>query len=147
MPSLDLNQILSLDRLKSPYLPSRAGWLIDQDATLQSMDRLGIVHPIQIKYMTGKWRNGTHYSHHNKGYHRILLDQNRMIAGTNFTLWHELVHARQSENYATVKEWDEAYHVHAKGRHGKSYQENLFELEANRIAAQNEHICLLTFAP
>lgn len=144
---MDLDNILRFERLQCTGDVARAGWVIDQDEVIKAMDMLGIEMPVHIRYMTGKYRYGTHKE--TKTHHKITLDQTTPFGVANFTLWHELVHAMQAERFAKEKGlpitlfYDE--YKRGRGEWGRYYDGNKYELEANRLAARYEEMTLLAF--
>jgi len=145
---MELDDILNMQRLQCTGDVARAGWVLDQDAILEAMDQLNIKMPVHIRYMTGRYTRGTHRE--TLTHHKITMDQTRPIEDANFTLWHELVHCWQAEEFVRVykrpiTQFHTAYKL-ARGDHGQSYLGNTYELEANRIAAQNEQTYLLAKA-
>jgi len=168
MNIMELDDILNLNRLQCTGEQARAGWYLDQDAILEAIDKLGIKMPVHIRYMTataravrergrgrswgkgGKgWTYGTHRN--TKQHHKITVDQEREAAETSNTLWHELAHCMQSEKWAkeTGKDitlWHHADYKAVDGEHGRRYKGNLYEIEANRIAEDNQDFMLVAFA-
>jgi Zn-dependent peptidase ImmA (M78 family) len=143
---MDLNDILKLNRLQCTGEIARAGWIVDQDAVVDALSLLDIKLIVHIRFMTGIYRRGTHRNNYDR--HKITLDQNRSMEDSNFTLWHELTHCMQSERWhrenpdKSIMNWHADYKRN-RGSYGESYEGNLYELEANRVAAKNEEMMLL----
>jgi hypothetical protein len=146
---MDFDEIERMQRLQCTGAVAKAGWVIDQDAVIDAMDSLEIEFPVHIRFMTARYRNGTHRTKVSDAHH-ITLDQTRDIESSNFTLWHELTHAMQSERFArqtgkSIKRFhDEAYKEH--GVSGQAYNSNPYEREANRVAEENSDTLLLAYA-
>ena len=85
---------------------------------------------------------GSHYARSDPDHHRITIHQDHEIDVANSTLWHELVHARQSEQFVkrTGKPHRRFYYDEYKqvdGAWGAKYKENLYEQECNDRAEAN----------
>lgn len=144
---LELDHILRMQQLECTGEVARAGWVLDQDEILAAMEKLGIECKVRIRFMTGRYTRGTHRNGLDK--HYITLDQNRNVFDTNLTLWHELAHAMQAERFAKetgkpMTMFHQAY-KYAKGEYGNGYHGNLYEVEANKIAADNHEIRLVAY--
>lgn len=129
-------------RLTLPSTIARAGWSIDEQAVLAAIDFLGIELPVRIRFMTTKYGAslGTHYSR--TDWHRITIAQNIRQAGrASEILWHELVHCMQAERWSkktgkSINHWHVEEYKLLDGDWGRSYDDNLLEKEANRIATE-----------
>lgn len=146
---MEFDDILNLDRLQCTGEQARAGWYLDQDAILEAIDELGIKLQVRVRYMTGIYRNGSHYSR--GSHHKITLDQNREAAQSSNTLWHELAHCMQAENWANhtgrdIRYWHWEDYKQVDGEHGRRYKGNKYEIEANRIADEHKDFMLVVFA-
>ena len=146
---MNLEDILNLQRLQCTGDISRAGWVVDQDEVLVAIDLLTITLPVHIRFSTAIYTHGTHRNKTNKAHH-ITLDQNRELYLANFTLWHELVHCMQAERYAQqtglpLVNFHKEYR--RQGSYGQAYEGNIYEQEANRLAAKHEHLLLLAYSP
>jgi hypothetical protein len=146
---MNLEDILAFTKLECTGEVARAGWVLDQDAILAAISQLGIQLPVRVKFMTGKYRNGSCYSLADS--HMITVDQNREINDSSFTLWHELAHCMQAERWAKstgkpMNRWFDSEYKFARGAHGESYKGNTYEIEANKIAELMRNNCLLAFA-
>jgi hypothetical protein len=131
------------DRVERVLLPpsrARAGWKIDLEAMHKACDKLGLKYPVRIRYMRGRYRKGSHYAKVRPDWHHgITLCQDRSAASTNNTLWHELIHAYQSEEFAertglALNQFYHAAYAKARGPHGASYEQNTYEIEAREQA-------------
>lgn len=153
--------------LQLPNTPSRTGWVIDRDITKQAISILDIVLPVKIAYQkykvrtTGSLQRGVHRVRN--GVHDIRIadtvefrnraDEDTTLQVMNRVLWHELAHAMQAERNARnshpslplpkAASYFIAEYRRAKGEHGKSYEANYYEVEANQIALNNQHLLLL----
>ena len=140
MTAMELDDILKFERLICTGDTSRAGWVLDQDAVIEAMDTLGITYPVKIRFMTGKYRFGTHYE--NAESHRITIHQGLSAEEASHTLWHELAHAMQAERYMkernapNLKGFYTEY-KRGRGEWGETYRGNIYEIEAERIADAN----------
>jgi hypothetical protein len=136
-------------RLELPTTDARAGWRFQEDAILCALDYLIIKLPVRVRYMTTKYGAslGTHYSRN--GWHRVTIAQNITKAGlASETLWHELVHCMQAERFAektgkSITDFHDNEYRLMNGEWGRTYQGNLLEKEANRIAAERNTNYLL----
>jgi Zn-dependent peptidase ImmA (M78 family) len=143
---MDLDDILRMQRLQCTGDVAKAGWVIDQDAVIDAMDYLKIEHTVHIRFMTARYRQGTHRTKVNDAHH-LTLDQSRDLESANFTLWHELTHARQAEEFTreTGKPM-KMFHREAykpNGVSGQAYHKNIYEIEANAMAEVMSHRKLL----
>ena len=148
MEIVDLSEIEERGRLYLPIYPARAGWSFDRGEILRAMDYLDIEAPIKLRYQSGTWTVGVHGIRWIDGKvgHRITVNQNHDVREANNTLWHELTHASQAarmvrETGKSLLLWHkdkEHGYDSGKGEWGKTYQNNKFEIEANKIAKQWE---------
>lgn len=134
-------EFTNLNRFSVPPEKARAGWRFDIPACLAAMDELGLRYPVSIRFIRGRRRLGTHYAR--KNHHRITLSQDRIDATANETLWHELMHAKQAEDFEdrTGKPQTEFYreaYMPAKGEWGASYEHNAYELECDAFAERKQ---------
>ncbi len=133
-------------RFVMPPEKARAGWRFDHKACLEAMDLLELELPVRMRYIRGRRRLGTHYAQND--HHKITLSQDRRIEVANETLWHELMHAKQSEDWCrrTGKKPTEFYreaYMPAKGEWGQSYEGNAYEIECNKFAEKMKGVMLL----
>lgn len=125
-----------------PEIPSRYGWRINVAELDAFVKRSGIKRLVVIRYSSGRYTWGSHRAIR-KGYHRITLTQISSSYEANKTLLHELAHAVQSERWAEEsgrpfwRFYKESYKW-ARGRHGASYIENEYEIEAREFADYNQ---------
>jgi len=147
---LDDNELRDHLRLSLPPTNSRLGWQLDEQQILGAIDILGIELPVRIRFMTTKHGDslGTHYSR--KDWHRVTIAQNIIKPGrASEVLWHELVHCMQAERFAkrtgkSINQFHKEEYKMLDGDWGSSYQDNLLEIEANKIAYQkniNYRLC------
>lgn len=138
---LDDKELRDHLRLQLPPTDARAGWQFDEVAFLKAIDLLGIKLPVRVRFMTGRYRLGTHYAR--VDHHRITIHQAGSVTVSNNTIWHELAHAMQSERWAEKAgqanpsgfyRRKTGPYVRAAGRYGASYKENRYEIEARQIA-------------
>jgi hypothetical protein len=140
--------------LQAPDRPARAGWSIDVDALAREIATWGLTLPVVVRYSAGQNRVGSHgiraasrfrswdeaRRHAGGWFHSITLSQDRPYGDAADTLWHELRHAMQAERWAADnldhprRFYRQAYR-RARGRHGASYRENSYELDARHFAA------------
>lgn len=149
MRTMELDDILNFDRLFCLGGKSKAGWYLDQDAILEAIDKLGIKRHVRIKYMTAKRRGrGTHYITR-QGTHKITVDQLSSVQEASDIIWHELAHAMQSERWVNqdsrrkIHRWHWDDYKAVDGEWGNSYQGNIYEIEAERIAYENRDFHLV----
>lgn len=139
---LDDIEIEATLRIDLPPKPARAGWTVNRTELVKALDYLEIRYPVRIRYIKGKYRYGSHYARTDPDHHRITLHQDHAIDVANLTLWHELVHARQSERFVirTGKPHDRFYwdeYKEVDGQWGETYKGNLYEIECNDRANAN----------
>lgn len=149
MTTMELDDIFNFDRLYCTGEQARAGWYLDQDAILEAIDKLGIKLHVQIKFMTAKRRGGTHRVTRKRTHH-ITVDQTTLADFASSTLWHELAHAMQAERWANETGKDIYYqywedYKQVDGEWGNRYKGNTYEIEADRIAAENADFHLVIF--
>lgn len=148
-----------------PLNPARAGWLVDPNAFDRATKELNITYPIRVRYSGGRYTYGTHYARAIKTgrllnettweyeqFHVIVLLQNRPLEEANETLWHELRHAMQAEQYAELANRTNAsisprklitHFYRDEYLDGVSYKNKYYEVDARDFAVQNKHINLL----
>jgi hypothetical protein len=151
--SLSPNDISKLLRVGvPPNTTAKAGWQIDSLALANACEQLGIIHPVRVRFQSGIFRWGTHYSRCTNGeyWHRICINQRlTSLDNANQTMWHELTHAAQAEEFSRetgkpITKWHEWYdHWLAKGEWGNTYRGNKFEIAANKAAKDNAHIYII----
>jgi hypothetical protein len=148
--SLPPELVRNLMRVELPPTPARAGWRISHDELCKAMDCMNIQFPVKIRFMSGRYRFGTHYAW--EGYHRITLNQNLSALEANESLWHELAHASQSEDWArrsgtSISQFysKEYAHIFSKGEWGATYENNKYEIDARKIASTNFNWKLVTW--
>jgi hypothetical protein len=138
--------IADLNRVEISGLEARAGWVVNHAELIKVVKEFGLEHPVKIRFMKGIYRNGTHYNrktYDGNYWHRICINQDLPANEANSTLWHELAHAIQSERWAksngksTTEFYRHAY-TKAKGRHGASYAENKYEVDARIFAEKRK---------
>jgi hypothetical protein len=149
-----LDDILGFDRLLCTGDRARGGWYFDQDRIREVLDELDIRLNVQLKFMTGIYRYGTHRI---KGglsnpYHHVTVDQTDSAFDANKTIWHELTHCKQSEEWQRrtglhINSWHSLDYKAVDGEHGRRYKGNLYEIEARQAEADNENNYLVIFAP
>lgn len=151
---MDLDDILGFERIYCTGERARGGWYFDQEAILEALDELNIKLYMQLKFMTGKYRYGTHRV--KKGtthprFHHITVDQNHSPQEASNTLWHELAHAMQAERWAErtgrdiyLQHWEDYKAV--DGEWGNRYNGNKYEIEANQLAEDKQDFHLVIFA-
>lgn len=139
--------LAAIIKYKVPPAPARAGYIVDVIALANACRQLHVDWPILFRWSTAQYKRGHHRGGivANQHYHQILLEQNRPIDSANRTLWHELAHAAQAEAFVraghTLKDFDNTYNAY--GRTGQAYKTNPFEVDANQVAKDNEHIWLV----
>ena len=149
---LDDDELRDHLRLTTPSTIARAGWSINEAAVLAAIDFLGIEHPVNIRFMTTKYGDtlGTHYWSRRRRQHRITVAQNLKQAGrASETLWHELTHCMQAERFSKktgqpIEDFHEEEYRLLNGEWGLTYQGNLLEKEARKVAAErniNHQLC------
>lgn len=140
--AITLDDILIAQRVTLPNTIARAGWQIVPELLDEAQTALHLELPIFVRYTAGRSRVGCHYAR-STGHH-ITLSQDRSLEFSNTTLWHELAHAWQSQQFANqfgkpiTKFYREAY-----TQTGRGYSNNPYELHAQKFAAANEHNKLL----
>ena len=147
---MEIEDILNLDRLQCTGDRATGGWYLDQDAILAAIDKLGIKMQVRIRFHTNKYTYGTHRNR--KDHHKIILNQADPPAEASNTIWHELAHCLQSEQWAErtgkdITNWHHADYKQVDGEHGRRYRGNLYEIEANKLADDNADFSLVIFAP
>lgn len=130
-------------KIELPPKPARAGWQVNRTELIKALAHLEIEYPVKIRYIKGIYRRGSHYARSEPvNHHRITIHQDLAIDVANKVLWHELVHARQSEQFVirTGKPHNRFYEDEYKavdGAWGVKYKENLYEIECNDRAEAN----------
>jgi hypothetical protein len=124
----------------------REGFEFDHAELLRAIDDFGIKRHVQIKFHAkGIYRRGTHYDRKHGSV--IILNPKLTSTELNFVLWHELAHAAQSEKWSektgrpVTAFYDEMYRKF--GTSGMAYKSNPYEVDANRIATEQQHRILL----
>ena len=127
-------------RFELPAHRATAGWRIYPALFTDALDYLEIRRLVAVRY-SGAWqRVGTHYAKR-KGYHQIVISQLEDIEQANNTLWHELAHALQAEQFEEMtgrpfhRFYREAYKdPDVQGEWGATYRNNAYEIHARGIA-------------
>lgn len=169
MPLIPINlEVQEFFKNQLPLNPARAGWKVDHEVFDKTVKELNITYPIRVRYSGGRYTYGTHYARAIKTglmlspteweyeqHHVIVLLQNRPIEEANETLWHELRHAMQAEQYAELANRTNAsisprklitHFYRDEYLDGNSYQNKHYEVDARNFAAQHKHINLLKLA-
>lgn len=128
----------SLDNILEPNLfipdkPNKSGVILDFDSIVRAIERLGVKFPVYLKWSSGVYRHGCHRWNEDIETHTITLSHYRNGIQTSETLWHELVHAAQSERCENPADFY-AYHYKPEGLTGQVYRRNKYEVEAKAIA-------------
>lgn len=147
-----MNLLTSPILCEVPSSPARGGWSVDPFRLEEAITELQLRFLVRIRYTDGFYKLGGHTMkrkrHSDHLWHRIVLSQDRSKEQANEILWHELRHAYQQVRYAEdlarqidgndltslfVSFYREEYKK-ARGRHGASYRENRYEIDARRFA-------------
>jgi hypothetical protein len=144
-PELPLFYCIRLLRLEGPTNQALDGWSLDFDRIDKALDFLGIENYVKIRFSTSIWKIGQHEE--SEDYHTVTLSRELDADTANNTLWHELIHAKQAEDYSrqngvVLTEFSKAYSA-ARGPIGQVYKGNIYEIEANALAARYSKIMLL----
>lgn len=142
---LPLFYCIRLLRLEGPNHAAQAGWSLDFDKIDKALDFLNIESYVRIQFINTNWIGGSHNDQNN--IHTIKISQLQDIDIANEVLWHELIHAKQAEDYSRefytdLSEFSKLYHA-ATDAAGRSYRRNVYELEANVLAAKYSKVMLL----
>ena len=151
---MDLNDILGFDRLLCTGERARGGWYFDQDRILEVLDELDIRLMVRLKFMTGMYTYGTHRIRGSldNPHHLVTIDQKDNGHKANKSIWHELTHCKQSEEWQRrtglhLNSWRDLDYKAVDGEHGRRYMGNKYEIEARKAEADNENNYLVIFAP
>jgi hypothetical protein len=120
-------------RFELPSNPAKNGWAISPRAFSTALDDLVLRRFVHVRYSAGRECVGSHRVTL-PGEHLITLSQRETVEEASKTLWHELAHALQAENYELRggrfhKFYTEEYKF-AKGGRGASYRNNAYEIKA-----------------
>lgn len=142
---LTLSECLILLRLDGTLEQAQEGWIFDYTKIDKALDFLKISHRVRLGFKAGIWRFGDHDCY--QGFHKIKISTYLDIEDANESLWHELVHASQSERLLRevslpITRFHEAYN-RAMGPRGSAYLDNAFELEARYLANRYKKMALL----
>lgn len=126
---------------KLPKKKARAGWHINSEKFQEACNTLGIELPVHIRYQSGSRTVGTHYGCYDESignYHKITINQNKIQTYSNETLWHELIHAKQAEEFHTktgkiLPQFYREEYITKNGPHGVKYWRNEYEVEARAL--------------
>jgi hypothetical protein len=133
-----------------PDNPSASGWDFDIVQIAHVMQNQNVNHPIRFRFQgKGIYRLGTHYVRKLPELHHLIVMNHKLpIIRANETLWHELAHVIQSEQFErrTGHPMSEFYKESYKhyGQSGMAYTRNPYEIQARDFADSNKHILLLT---
>jgi len=125
-----------------------AGWAVNSLELGKACKALGLELTVMVRFTSGVNRRGTTKVRRrgNKVWHVITLSQIRTKEAANETLWHELTHCWQKEQWAKetgdllIYFHDKAYKQHNR----RGYRNNPWEKHARETAAKNKHWMLLT---
>jgi len=142
---LPLSYCIKLLRLEGPNTEAAQGWSLDFDKIDKALDFLNIHSPVRIRFSTAVWTMGSHTESEES--HSVTLSREWDVYSANNTLWHELIHAKQAEDYQResglpLAAFSKAYQE-GRGPTGKRYRGNIYEIEANALAAKYSKVMLL----
>lgn len=144
-PELPLFYCIRLLRLKGPTNEAQSGWSLDFDKIDKALDFLHIDNCVRIRFSTSIYTMGELDGSEDS--HVVMLSQSWDVDTANNTLWHELIHAKQAEDYSrqnrvALSEFMKVYSA-SMGPRGQAYNGNPYEIEANALAARYSKIMLL----
>lgn len=93
-----------MQRLTLPDKAPSGPWEFDPGAVLEALEQLGITRPVRVRWTAGYRRGGSHRWRNRE--HHITVSHCRAAEEASRTLWHELAHAAQTEDYGR----DHAHH-------------------------------------
>jgi|SRR5687767_49710 len=148
---LTLNEINRLLAVSVPATPAAEGWTLNEQLIAEVAMQLGIEHPIKFRYTSSRRKHGSvavRMDANGNYYHRIIVNQWTPRKRINETIWHELCHIVQSEDWAKrsgrpLHRWMKETYYKANGGYGNTYKGNLYEIQAREFAAKKCHIMLL----
>lgn len=119
-------------------------WRFNVPAIERTLRQLGVQDPVVLQTTRGRTASGRAIwrTRRQGREHVIRVDATANPSLANRILWHELAHVVQAEEWASPREWDDAY-ADAGGGRGRGYRTNHYELEANRWEANAEHTPLV----
>lgn len=119
-------------------------WRFDVRAIERAAKANGVRDPIRLQTTRGRTALGRHLWHTTPQgrEHVIRVDANTSARFASRTLWHELAHASQAEEWSDPREWHDAYRG-AGGGKGRGYRLNAYEREAREWEANAEHAPLV----
>ena len=132
-----------------PQNMARAGWDLDTEEILRLCRDFDIRWPVKFRWITGKYRRGTHYTRwdgNGNFWHQITVDQNRSLEDSLRTVLHELRHAIQTETYARnaadlisgIRTFSAEYRKEGQSN-TNGYNSNRFEQDANEFMEKWQH--------
>lgn len=119
--------------LNLPGQPSYVKVELDAEAIEAAVRLFQLSSPVKIKWSRSGLGSNKHWGTHwfRGGMHLIHVSTYWPADEVSRTLWHELVHARQQEQYESDREFDHAYR---REQRSVGYKRNCFEVEANEVA-------------
>jgi hypothetical protein len=138
-----------------PEGESFSGILLDLEALEEAVEYLGIRKTVRFKWSSGgKASNrsrrtfGCHrtekLSESDDYFHSITISHYGGLYETNETLWHELCHAKQCENFDSPSKFTKSYNGYGgTSSYGRTYRNNPYEVEAHDLGAEMKYERLL----
>lgn len=121
---------------------SRAGWTIDALELGKAREHLQLELTVMVRFGHGLSTFGSHMIRSkwvggkNEFWHHIVISNRISIDRANHTLWHELIHCSQSEQWAKLT-GNPVWEFHDKAYlNGVGYNEKFWERHANEVADQ-----------
>lgn len=159
-----MNLLTSTIKCEVPTVPARGGWLINPFALTRVIEELELRYLVSVRYTSGYYKNGgagmrypTRRNQITTMFHRITISQDKPLESANRTLWHELRHCYQRKEFVRlalldmdveideimIYRWFRDEYRKARGRHGASYEENSYEMDARSFAEERKETLLL----
>lgn len=120
---------------------SKMGWHLNVPAIERAINQLDIERDVIVTFdprLRRRGLAGLHRYSQSADCHVVLVDETRSADVANGALWHELTHAMQAERYAKLNQMAIADFSKTYDNNNINYWNNPYEIEARRIALQNQ---------
>ena len=129
----------------APKAVAKAGWSVNSLELGKACEQLGLQLTVMVKLTHGINKHGGAGLRRrgNKAWHLVHLSQLWNKERANFTLWHELAHCWQKEQWAK-ETGDSLFNFYDKVYKKHRYDKNPWEIHANKVANDNKEWLLLS---